>query len=88
MIRINHPLFTSRIKCSTLSKAVEMLHEKCIAIINPVIICIISDSPRRDPKFHQLLIELGVGRLINEDKTVLEIGPCFRIFNKVFDRAK
>lgn len=67
MTRINHPLFTSRQIWVTLSNAREVLGAKCIAKNNPDTIWIISIRPRRDPKFHKILILEGVGKLIKEE---------------------
>lgn len=41
--------------------------------IKPEIICVIKQIPKIDPKFHQILILIGVGRLINELLIILKI---------------
>ena len=61
-VRINHPLFTSRMMWMTEEKAVEMSDAKCIDKNNPVKIWITKHSPNNDPKFHMYEILDGDGR--------------------------
>ena len=51
-VRINQPLFTSRMIWTTEENAILISEAKCIARNNPVTICIVKHNPRRDPKFH------------------------------------
>ena len=63
-VRINHPLFTSRIMCTTEENAILMSDAKCIAKNRPVIIWIPKQSPNNEPKFHIYEILDGDGRSI------------------------
>lgn len=44
----------------------------------PVRTCMIRQTPRRDPKFHQAEILEGVGRSTNESFTIFRTGCVFR----------
>lgn len=46
---------------------------------NPVIICIIRQSPRREPNFHHIDKFLGEGRSIRDPLIILNKGCVFRI---------
>lgn len=49
-----------------------------MAINRPVMIWVIRQMPRRDPKFHQAEMLGGVGRSIRELLTIFRRGWCFR----------
>jgi hypothetical protein len=55
---------------------------------NPVKICNIKQSPRRDPKFHMVVMDDGVGNSTTEPNTILAKGLRFLICFIYFKRVK
>jgi len=72
--RVIHLLSTSFIIFTIDSKAIEVSGTNSIEITSPVIICVIKINPIINPRFHKVLMEVGVGRSIKEVFTILAIG--------------
>lgn len=49
----------------------------------PVMVWIIRQRPKRDPKFHQAEMFDGVGRSIKEVLMILIIGWCLRVLSVI-----
>lgn len=61
-----HPSFTSRIIITIVLNTVSVWGEYTMDSIIPVMICIISVTPSRNPMFHMNEMDDGVGRSISD----------------------
>jgi hypothetical protein len=66
IIRVAHPLFTSRMIATITLNTLSVWVEYTIDRINPVMICRVSVIPSRNPMFHINEIDEGVGRSISD----------------------
>lgn len=77
IIRVTHPIFTSRIIITITLKAVSVCAVYIIDRIKPETICKDNVIPRRNPMFHMNEIEEGDGRSKSDFFIIEKIGFVF-----------
>jgi len=95
-IRVIHPVLLSRSIMITDENAFSTFGTNIIDKMSPEMICRVSVNPRRNPMFHRVEIEDGVGRSIRELFIILVRGlnfiSCFfinlmRLFGLGYERV-